>query len=440
MGCGLARTLSVSIRGRSHNPDRRVWRSGIVRLHSCDGRRHPEWPAPLAPARYIARHVNTIRPWPPRTVPSAPGNGAAPEDGRERTPRHAGWVLVLDDQFTGRKILEQLIHGIDRSLAVESFDDPLQALERAARGAPDLILTDYKMPVMDGVEFTRRVRAVPGCADVPLVVVTVVEERRVRYEALEAGATDFLTRPIDHHECRARCRNLLTLRRQQQIIKDRARWLEQQVAVATGKIRVREQETLLRLAKAGEYRDGTTGNHILRMARYSRLLAAQLGLSEGDCDEIELAAPMHDIGKIGIPDHVLCKTGRLTPEEMLVMQSHTVNGYEMLKDSPSRYLQQGAVIALSHHERYDGSGYPHGLAGDDIPLVARIVAVADVFDALLSVRPYKLAWHFDDAVTYLREQSGRHFDPNCVEAFLDRLDAVREIHGVLADRGVRTWD
>jgi two-component system response regulator RpfG len=355
-------------------------------------------------------------------------------------PRHAGWVLVLDDQFTGRKILEQLIHSIDRSLSVESFDDPLLALERAAQGAPDLILTDYKMPVMDGVEFTRRVRAVPGCADVPLVVVTVVEERRVRYEALEAGATDFLTRPIDHHECRARCRNLLTLRRQQQIIKDRARWLEQQVAVATGKIRVREQETLLRLAKAGEYRDGTTGNHILRMARYSRLLAAQLGLSEGDCDEIELAAPMHDIGKIGIPDHVLCKTGRLTPEEMLVMQSHTVNGYEMLKDSPSRYLQQGAVIALSHHERYDGSGYPHGLGGDDIPLVARIVAVADVFDALLSVRPYKLAWQFDDAVTYLREQSARHFDPTCVDAFLDRIDAVREIHSALADRGVRTWD
>ena len=358
---------------------------------------------------------------------------AQAEEWHERAARQAGFVVIVDDQFTGRKILEELVFSIDRSLTVETFADPFEALARVQECAPDLILTDYKMPGMDGVELTRRVRSLPGCGDVPMVVITVVEERRIRYEALEAGATDFITRPIDHHECRARCRNLLTLRRQQQIIKDRAHWLEQQVAVATGKIRVREQETLLRLAKAGEYRDGTTGNHILRMARYSRLVAAELGLSEGDCDEIELSAPMHDIGKIGIPDNILRKRARLTDDEMRVMQTHTLNGYEMLRDSPSRYLQQGAVIALCHHERFDGTGYPHGLRGDAIPLPARIVAVADVFDALVSERPYKLAWRFEDAIGYLREQVGRHFDPRCAEAFLGRLDTVREIHGALAD-------
>jgi two-component system response regulator RpfG len=377
---------------------------------------------------------NTVRPWPPRPAPQTVSVLApASEDGRERAGRPVAMVMIVDDQFTGRKILEELVYSIDRGLLAESFADPRDALARAAERTPDLILTDYKMPEMDGVEFTRQIRAIPGCQDVPLVVVTVVEERRIRYEALEAGATDFLTRPIDHHECRARCRNLLTLRRQQQIIKDRARWLEQQVAVATSKIQVREQETLLRLAKAGEYRDDTTGNHILRMAKYSRLVASELGLSEGDCDEIELAAPMHDIGKIGIPDNILLKRGRLTDSEFRVMQTHTLNGYEMLRDSPSRYLQQGAVIALCHHERYDGTGYPHGLRGEAIPLPARIVAVADVFDALVSERPYKTAWRLADAFDYLREQDGRHFDPACVQAFLRREDAVREIHGALAD-------
>jgi two-component system response regulator RpfG len=347
--------------------------------------------------------------------------------------RHAGAVVIVDDQFTGRKILEELVYSIDPGLVVHSFAEAGEALAFVASHPPDLILTDYKMPVMDGVEFTRRLRAVPGCSDIPVVVVTVVEERRIRYEALEAGATDFLTRPIDHHECRARCRNLLTLRRQQQIIKDRARWLEQQVAVATSKIRTREQETLLRLAKAGEYRDGTTGNHILRMARYSRLVAEEVGLPERDCDEVELSAPMHDIGKIGIPDNILLKRERLTDSEVRIMQTHTLNGYEMLRDSPSRYLQQGAVIALCHHERYDGTGYPHGLRGEAIPLPARIVAVADVFDALASERPYKRAWSFEDALRYVSEQVGRHFDPRCAEAFLRRVDAVREIHGTLAD-------
>ena len=176
-------------------------------------------------------------------------------------------VMIVDDQLTGRMILKQLIHSIDASLNVESFEDPYQALKLAIQSTPDLVLTDYKMPSIDGVDFIRRFRSIPNCTDVPLVMVTVVEDPEIRYRALDAGATDFLVKPIDQHECRARCKNLLTLRRQQIIIKKRASWLETQVSAATRKIRNREKETLLRLAKAGEYRDEGTGNHVLRMAK-----------------------------------------------------------------------------------------------------------------------------------------------------------------------------
>jgi two-component system response regulator RpfG len=196
---------------------------------------------------------------------------------------------------------------------------------------------------------------------------------------------------------------------------------------------VREHETLLRLAKAGEYRDEETGNHVVRMAKYSRLIAEELGLQKTECETIELAAPMHDIGKIGIPDHILLKPGKLLPEEFTVMKQHTRIGYEILKDSPSRYLQMGAVIALGHHEKYDGSGYPHGLSGEEIPLPARIVAVADVYDALSSRRCYKPAWSFNDILQLFETQSGQHFDPRCVEAFMTRLDDVHRIQGMLRD-------
>lgn len=366
-------------------------------------------------------------------VPQSSTKVAPSQTADGRDSQRAATVVIIDDQSTGRKILEELVRTIERGLIVHSYAEPYAALERVKAQPPDLVLTDYKMPGIDGVEFIRRFRAVPGCADVPLIMVTIVEDRRVRYEALEAGATDFLTRPIDHYECRARCRNLLTLRKQQKIIKDRAKWLEQQVAVATRQIRTREQETLLRLAKAGEYRDEETGNHILRMAKYSRLLAEEMGLIDSECDDIELAAPMHDIGKIGIPDDILLKRGKLTAAEFEVIKAHPTIGYEILKDSPSKYLQLGAIIAYGHHEKFDGTGYPQGLKGEGIPMAARIVAVADVYDALTSVRPYKEAWSSARAVQYLVEQRGRHFCSACVEAFLTRQDQIREIQKALRD-------
>lgn len=342
-------------------------------------------------------------------------------------------MVVVDDQTTARTILAQLIRSIDGTLEVVSFGDPREALSFVRVRTPDLILTDYKMPGLDGVAFTREVRKIPACADVPLVVVTIVEDKSVRYQALDAGATDFLNRPIDQYECRARCRNLLTLRSQQQIIRNRARWLEDQVALATQEIQSRERETLLRLAKAGEYRDEGTGNHVLRIAKYSRAIATTLGLPPGRCEEIELAAPMHDIGKIGVPDAILLKTGTLTTEESAIMQAHTLIGYEILKNSPSSHIQLGAVIALNHHEKFDGTGYPNHLSGDAIPLSARIVAIADVFDALTNARPYKNPWPQEEAVKHILDQSGRHFDPECVEAFLASMENIDGIQSALRD-------
>ncbi|MDA8129507.1 MAG: response regulator [Betaproteobacteria bacterium] len=357
----------------------------------------------------------------------------SPTSQRDARPRESARVVIVDDRSTARNLLEGLARTLEPGVIVDTYADPAEALAHMQHHTPDLIITDYRMPGMDGIEFTRRIRAERRLSDVPIVIVTVVEDRQIRYQALENGATDFLTRPIDPQECRARCLNLLALRRSQKLVADRALWLEDQVLQATREVRTRERETLMKLAKAGEYRDEETGNHILRMSRYARLIAEELGLSAMECDEIEVASPMHDIGKIGIPDQILLKPGQHTPEEREIMRRHPLIGHEILDGSPSRYLQVGAIIALGHHERFDGTGYPHKLAGDAIPLQARIVAVADVFDALTSKRPYKGAWLFEDALEYLRAESGRQFDPACVSAFERRIDAVAAIMRVLGD-------
>ena len=342
-------------------------------------------------------------------------------------------VQIVDDESTGRTILAKIIQQAEEDASVESFDNPRDALQWLDHNHPDLIITDYRMPDINGVELIKRIRAKPACHDIPIMMITVVSEKSVRYDALEAGATAFLTRPIDQIECRTSCRNLLKLHEQQSIIQDRADWLARQVEVATQQIVSREHETLLRLAKAGEYRDEVTGNHVVRMAKYSREIGEALSLSDKECDEIEYAAPMHDIGKIGIQDKILLKPGRFDADEWVTMQEHTRIGHAILSNSQSRYIQTGSIIALNHHERFDGSGYPNGLSGKNIPLVARIVAVADVYDALISPRPYKRAWSSEDAQDYLHKQAGSQFDPICVEAFFERLENINNIHQVFND-------
>ncbi len=347
-----------------------------------------------------------------------------------RRKRH---VLIVDDESTGRVILQKVVENIASDLVVTGFDHAGSALEWMQTHQADLIISDYRMPDINGVEFIRKIRQKPGYESVPVMMITVVSEKSVRYEALEAGATAFLTRPIDQIECRTSCRNLLKIQEQQSIIQDKADWLARQVEVATMQITSRERETLLRLGRAGEYRDEDTGNHVIRMARYARVIAEELGLSEEECSDIEFAAPMHDIGKIGVPDRVLLKPGSFEDQEWEAMKQHTVMGYDILSESQSRYIQMGAVIALNHHEKFDGSGYPSGLSGQDIPLVARIVAVADVFDALVSERPYKKRWPQQQALDYIRQQSGSHFDPQCVDAFFQRLKDIEFIQQDLSD-------
>ena len=342
-------------------------------------------------------------------------------------------VLIIDDQATSRTILEEVARNLDDNVRVESFARPIDAVVWAATNVADLVLIDYLMPEMDGIELARRLRGFSGYEHVPFVMVTVKDDRKVRYDALDAGITDFLNKPIDTRECIARCRNLMTLRRQQLILEDRRRMLEDLVLDATIEVRERERETLIRLARAGEFRDSETGNHVIRMARYSGMIAKAVGMDADYVETIERAAPLHDIGKIGIPDHVLRKSGPLNHEERILMRRHPQMGHEILKDSPSKYLRMGALIALGHHEKVDGSGYPGGLVRDQIPLPARIVAVADVFDALTTVRPYKSAWTSEESFAFLAANAGGHFDGHLVEAFAGITEDVLRVQRELRD-------
>ncbi len=294
----------------------------------------------------------------------------------------------------------------------------------AEQQQPDLIIADYKMPELDGVEFTRRLRALPGCADIPVVIITIVDEKSVLYEALEAGATDFLTKPIDHYECKVRCRNLLTMRRQQLIIRNRANSMENQINEAIRQVQEREKTGLKLLASLGTYKDGMHGIPEYCSGRISAIIARAIGMDGEFCETIETAALLYDIGKAGIPDEILLKQGPLNEDEMAVMRSHTSLGYELMNDCDSPCLRMAATIALYHHERFDGTGYPHGLRGEDIPVSARIVALTDIFLALVRKRPYRDAWPMDDAINEIQNRKGENLDPGCVEAFIDNLKQI----------------
>ncbi|NHZ69652.1 MAG: HD domain-containing protein [Thermotogales bacterium] len=343
-------------------------------------------------------------------------------------------ILLLDQDLSRREQLVKLIRRIDPHIKIEVFIKPEPALSWLYWHSADLMIANSKFADISVTSLIQKVRALPGGSELPLLTMVPWSDQKRRRQVLDAGATDLLATPVDDLEFHARCRNLLTQCNQRKIIHERARWLEQRVSEATSEIRLREHETLLRLAKAGEYRDEETGNHVIRMARYAHIIAERMGLSEEDCEAIELAAPMHDIGKIGIPDDILRKPGRLTHCEFEIMKTHTQIGYEILKDSPSKYLQMGAVIALSHHEKVNGTGYPNKLGSQEIPLVARIVSVADAYDALTSERPYKPMWSMEKALEYLNAQRGKFFDPDCLDAFNSQLDQVCKIQFMLGDK------
>ena len=335
-------------------------------------------------------------------------------------------VLIIDDTEINLILFGALIKKLDNCQS-RGFASPLDGLAWASTNTPDLVLVDYMMPDIDGLEFIERFRALPNCVDVPILMITANDQKQVRYRALDSGANDFLAKPVDKVEFLARAKNMLSLSSARRKLADHAEWLSSEVRKATEVILQRERDTVFRLCKAAEFRDPETGAHILRMAHYSQLIAKKLGLPPDDQELLLEAAPMHDIGKVGITDNILLKPGRLDAAEFEIMKQHAAFGYELLKNSNSRVLQAGAEIALGHHEKYDGSGYPQGLKGEAIPIFSRIVAVADVFDALTSERPYKKAWSLEQAVDFLNAGSGTHFDPQCVQAFLDGFDDVLAI-------------
>jgi putative two-component system response regulator len=345
-------------------------------------------------------------------------------------------VLIVDDNQVNLVLFEALAKKLGAS-APKACASALDGLAWAQAHEPDLIILDYMMPDLNGIEFIRRLRATPGHETVPILMITANDQKEVRYRALTSGATDFLTKPIDRLEFLARATNLLALSDARRKLADRAAWLAEEVHKATATILEGERETVIRLSKAAEYRDPETGAHILRMAHYSKLIGRGLGLSEAEQELLLHAAPLHDIGKVGIADGILLKPGRLTPDEFDLMKRHARYGYEILKDSRSALLQLGAEIALGHHEKFDGSGYPSQLKGQEIPIHCRIVAVADVFDALTSTRPYKPAWSLDDAAQYIRAHSGSHFDPSCVAVFFEAWPEVLDIRARFRDED---WD
>jgi putative two-component system response regulator len=327
-----------------------------------------------------------------------------------------GTIVAVDDVAVNLELYGRVLKRLP-NVRVVSFTSSAEALEWSKKNNFDLLLIDFHMPPPNGLEFVQRMRRFPGRGDIPVVMITVAQEKEIRYHAIQLGVNDFLIKPIDPIEFLARVKNLLLLRDRGRNLLDRAAWLAKEVERATGDIVGREEETIDRLVHATEYRDQTTGAHIVRVAHYAERLAAELGLSTDDQHLIRLAAPMHDVGKVATPDQILLKPSELTLEERREVQLHVHAGYDILRDSKSKLLQLAAEIALSHHERWDGAGYPHGLSGDSIPLSGRIVAVCDVYDALVSVRPYKEAWSSVEAAKYIEAGSGTQFDPMVVAAF-----------------------
>ncbi|WP_187967994.1 HD domain-containing phosphohydrolase [Aquibium microcysteis] len=325
-------------------------------------------------------------------------------------------TIVIDDS---RSSLLAVVDQLSRleNCEPEGFLDPEEALARCRLEQFDLVLVDYVMPRMDGLEVLAALRALDRYATVPIVVITSMNDRDLKRRAIELGATDFLTKPFDWSELLARARNLLDLRQAQVELADRAARLAREVEAAVRHLSEREEEVIWRLARAVEYRDGTTGDHVSRVATISRLIAEALGFDQERQRMIYLAAPLHDIGKIGIADAILNKPGRLSADEFDQMRTHVSIGARILDGGSSELVRIAALIARTHHERWDGTGYPAGLAGEAIPIEGRIVAVADVFDALCSERPYKPSWPVERARAEILSLGGSHFDPACVAAF-----------------------
>jgi putative two-component system response regulator len=356
--------------------------------------------------------------------------------------RPASRILIVDDDEKVRTLHARLVGGLGH--AFELAADGLEALAKLALGV-DLVLLDGQMPHMDGFEVARRIRQTPDYAFLPIIMVTGLAGAAEHRRALEIGINDFIAKPIDRDILQLRMGWLLELKRAHDELQEQRASLERTVDKRTVALRdalgetteARRQiyrahlDTIRRLTIAAEFKDHDTGLHIERIGLYARVVADAAGMSPGEVETVRHAAPLHDVGKLGIPDHVLLKPGKLNARESAIMRSHTTLGADLLADSESDVIRMGQLIARSHHERWDGGGYPDGLRGAGIPLEARICAVVDFFDALTMDRPYRQAFGVDIVLGMMRGESGAHFDPVVLEAFFDQLPeitAIREEH------------
>lgn len=314
-------------------------------------------------------------------------------------------ILLVDDEANNLQVLRHILQDDYRLMFAK---DGHKALQLVQTEKPDLILLDVMMPDMDGYEVCRRLKANTGTQHIPVIFVTALADVNDEKTGFELGAVDYITKPVSPPIVRARVKNHLSLVRVEELLETRLQIVQT-------------------LGLAAEYKDNETGLHVIRMSRYTQLLARAAGFSEADAERILHAAPMHDVGKIGIPDAILRKPGKLDADEWQVMQTHAAIGGRIIGQHDSGLLKMAHDIAVSHHEKWDGSGYPGGLAGTDIPIEARMVAIADVFDALTSERPYKKAWPVEQAVQLLRDEAGKHFDPELVLLFIEQLPEILKI-------------
>ncbi|HSD60509.1 MAG TPA: HD domain-containing phosphohydrolase, partial [Burkholderiales bacterium] len=335
-------------------------------------------------------------------------------------PVHSHRILLVDDDPATVRVMAAMLraqgyHDVTHAASGE------EALRAVGEKRPDLILLDVMLPGMDGYEVAARVKDDPATQAIPIIMVTTLQDRQSRLLGLKAGVEEFLTKPADRVELTVRVRNLLRIKDYNDFLADHARILEREVRERTAALRDSYRDTIYVLTQAAEYKDEVTGAHVQRLSFYTALLAEELGMSADFADAIFYASPMHDIGKIGIPDHVLMKEGPLTEKEWGIMRSHSALGARILHHASSPYLRMGAEIALHHHERWDGGGYPNALSGHAIPMSARIMAVCDQYDALRSRRPYKGALDHDTTLAILTEGDGRtqpgHFDPQVLATF-----------------------
>lgn len=335
-------------------------------------------------------------------------------------------ILIVDDQKPNVRLLQKILNGAGYTNVIATTD-PLEVEKLHREHNFDLVLLDIRMPKMDGFQVMEKLKEIEHDNYVPVLVLTAQNDDTTKLRALKAGAKDFLVKPFDQSEVLLRISNMLEVRLLHKQARNQNKILDQRVNERTRELNDTRLEIIRRLGRAAEFRDNETGLHIIRMSKFSQLIALKAGMSEEQAELILNASPMHDIGKIGIPDGILLKPGKLDAKEWKIMQTHAAIGADILSGHDSELMAMAKEIAISHHEKWDGSGYPNGLAGKDIPLVGRIVAISDVFDALTSERPYKKAWPVEEAIEEIKRGAGKHFDPDLVKVFLQVLPDILDI-------------